>query len=320
MSTNFKLGEFVRFVEERREGYITRIFENGMLGVTGDDDFEIPVLATKVTRVHGHTYDVTAGGNAAELTTAHSAQTEDFIRKGIYVAVHPDSKRSSVVFFHLVNESSFQLMVSLSTERNTTFKGEFVGVVAPRSITQIYTASLAELDSWPLFHFQIAYFSIGNENLPAPIISQVKFKSRDFSGSKTANSLLKRDAWLHRLDQEDIVINPELLKESFFKVKEESKKVEKPAREIDLHIEKLRDDHQFLSNTEMLKIQLDVFKRSLDSAIVHKMHDIIFIHGLGNGTLKTEIHKYLSRHKQVKTFMDARKEKFGYGATQAILK
>ena len=52
----YKLGEFVRFVDEKREGYITKIFDDVMIGVTGDDDFEIPVPANKVTRVHGHVY------------------------------------------------------------------------------------------------------------------------------------------------------------------------------------------------------------------------------------------------------------------------
>lgn len=320
MTTDYKLGEFVRFVEESREGYITRIFDNGMLGVTGDDDFEIPVLPTKVTRVHGHSYNVSEGGNAAKLTAAVAPEPEVFQKKGIYIAVHPDNKRSSVVFFHLINETSFQLMVSLTTERNKIFKGEFVGVINPHSVTQIFTASLAELDVWPEFHFQIVYFSTGNIEIPSPIIKKERFKTKDFSGSKTPCVLLKRDAWQIRLDQEDIKIDVEALKESFFKPKEEQKQVQKPKSEIDLHIEQLVEDHAHRSKTEILKIQMDHFKKALDAAIVHKMTNIVFIHGVGNGTLKMELQKHLSKHKQVKTFMDARKEKFGYGATEAILK
>jgi len=33
-----------------------------------------------------------------------------------------------------------------------------------------------------------------------------------------------------------------------------------------------------------------------------------------------ELHKLLSKNNRVQTFMDARKEKFGYGATKVILK
>ncbi|MDP9048665.1 MAG: Smr/MutS family protein, partial [Bacteroidota bacterium] len=126
--------------------------------------------------------------------------------------------------------------------------------------------------------------------------------------------------WLIQLDEPELVIDAQKLKESFFKQAEEKIDVEKPRSEIDLHIEKLRDDHQFLSSTEMLHIQLAFFQKTLDAAIVHQLPDITFIHGSGNGTLKHEIHKILSKHQKIQPFMDARKEKFGYGATKVILK
>ena len=41
----FKLGDFVRFVDENIEGYITRIIDKDTIGVTDSNDFEIPVQA-----------------------------------------------------------------------------------------------------------------------------------------------------------------------------------------------------------------------------------------------------------------------------------
>jgi dsDNA-specific endonuclease/ATPase MutS2 len=96
--------------------------------------------------------------------------------------------------------------------------------------------------------------------------------------------------------------------------------VTKPTNEVDLHIEKLRDDHLFLQSSEMLNIQLQYFNKALDAAIVHQLPEITFIHGAGNGVLRHELQKALSRNNKIKTFMDARKEKFGYGATKVILK
>jgi dsDNA-specific endonuclease/ATPase MutS2 len=69
-----------------------------------------------------------------------------------------------------------------------------------------------------------------------------------------------------------------------------------------------------------LKIQLAYFNTTLDAAIVHQLPEIVFIHGAGNGILRHELHKLLSKNNKIQTFMDARKEKFGYGATKAILK
>ena len=62
------------------------------------------------------------------------------------------------------------------------------------------------------------------------------------------------------------------------------------------------------------------FQQMLDAAIVHQMPSVVFIHGVGNGTLRHHIHKTISKHPQVRTFMDARKEKFGFGATEVVFK
>ena len=71
---NFKLGDFVRFVDERREGYITRIIDEQMVGVTGDDDFEIPMPASKITRVHGHNYEDNQGTVSFQDTKADTGE------------------------------------------------------------------------------------------------------------------------------------------------------------------------------------------------------------------------------------------------------
>jgi hypothetical protein len=49
----FKLGDFVRFVDEKREGYVTKIIDSQTLGVTDEDGFEIPVAVSNLTSVHG---------------------------------------------------------------------------------------------------------------------------------------------------------------------------------------------------------------------------------------------------------------------------
>jgi dsDNA-specific endonuclease/ATPase MutS2 len=179
---------------------------------------------------------------------------------------------------------------------------------------------LNELDLWPEFNIQALLFSQGNEEMQKPIEFSEKFKAKDFSGAKKQHELLEQAAWLIQLDSPEPIIDPEKLKESFFKSHEEKIEIEKPGKEVDLHIEKLRDDYQFLNSSEILDIQMNYFRKSLDAAIVHKIPSIIFIHGSGNGTLRIEIHKIISKHAQVKTFMDAHKERFGYGATEVFFK
>jgi len=313
----YKLGDFVRFVDEKMEGFVTRIIDDQMIGVTGEDDFEIPVLASKVTTVHGYGQ----GGNKKEDdATAQPVFTGEFITKGVYVAIVPDAKANSVVHFHLINETSFQLLAALTTEKAQVYKGEFSAIAAPQTANKMYSAQLADLQLWPQFIFHISYFTKHNSQPPAPLVVNEKFKAKDFAGSKKPIPFLNQQGWLVRLDEPELLIDAQKLKESFFQSPEEKTVIDKPGNEVDLHIEKLRNDHQFINSGEILKIQLAHFHKTLDAAIVHQQPEITYIHGAGNGILRHELHKLLGKHPKVQTFMDARKEKFGYGATKVILK
>src|SRR5687768_14926033 len=114
----FKLGDFVRFVEESREGYITRIIDETTVGVTDADDFEIPVSASKITYVHGH-----ISANKHQISNEEQAeQIAEFKDKGFYLAVADDQRASSVVHFHFVNETSYQILASLTSEKAVKYK------------------------------------------------------------------------------------------------------------------------------------------------------------------------------------------------------
>jgi hypothetical protein len=316
MNMNYKLGEFVRFVNERREGFITRIIDENTIAVTDDDGFEIPVLASQVTRVHGKS-DFTALEAIEDSTLKRPDQ---FISNGIFIGITDDKRVGSVVHFNLINASSFQILFTLNTERNQEFNGECSGQVNPGAMVHLYSASLNELDLWPKFNLQVLLHTSGKHEIKKPILFSEKFKAKDFSGTKKHDAILGKEAWMIQIDSEVPLIDPQKLKESFFRPSSEKIEIPNPGKEVDLHIEKIRDDHQFLKNSEILDIQLNHFKKNLDAAIVHKLQSMIFIHGTGNGTLRNEIHKIISKHPQVKTFMDAHKEKFGYGATEIVLK
>jgi hypothetical protein len=313
----YKLGDFVRFVDEKMEGYVTRIIDDQMIGVTGNDDFEIPVLASKVTTVHGFEESQLETKQPSANQKSADIPTQD---KGVYLGVVNDAKAGSVVHFYLVNDTSYQLLTALTTEKQQQVHGEYAGIIAPKKAVKIYSGQLADLQLWPKFKFQVLFYNAGNMSVNSPLIVEEKFNAKDFSGSKKQIPLLDLQGWLIQLDEPELVIDAQKLKESFFKPAEEKIAVAKPQREVDLHIEKLRDDHQFLSSNEMLNIQMDHFRTALDAAIVHQYPDIVFIHGVGNGILKHEIHKALSRNNRIQTFMDAHKDKFGYGATKVILK
>lgn len=97
----------------------------------------------------------------------------------------------------------------------------------------------------------------------------------------------------------------------------EARKHLPPARTVvDLHIEKLTDDWQQLSNLQILDMQVKEFEKWYDLALAHHQPNLIVIHGVGSGRLRDEIHDILRLKKEVKTFVNQYHPSFGYGATE----
>jgi hypothetical protein len=87
---------------------------------------------------------------------------------------------------------------------------------------------------------------------------------------------------------------------------------------IDLHIEKLIDRHDHLSNFEILTIQLAEFEKWFDLAWLNHLPTFTIIHGVGTGKLKGEIHDLLKVKKGVKNFINQYSDFYGYGATEVF--
>ena len=84
-------------------------------------------------------------------------------------------------------------------------------------------------------------------------------------------------------------------------------------------IEKLNINTKGKSNGEIVQIQLNEAKDFLDKSMLAGKKEIVLIHGVGNGRLKTEIIKMLGGYYGIKSEKaDARK--FGDGATLVHLK
>jgi len=97
-------------------------------------------------------------------------------------------------------------------------------------------------------------------------------------------------------------------------------RLEPAKQELDLHIEKISDVWESLSNFEMLSLQLQTLEKYLDLAIAHHQASMIVIHGLGTGKLRDEIHELLRLKKEVKSFVNQYDPRYGYGATEIFFK
>jgi DNA-nicking Smr family endonuclease len=216
-------------------------------------------------------------------------------------------------------EDGFQIpalrseVVVVAAEESQRFRREEPVVrkgVEPRAIKEVVSVK-------GIF---FAFIPLNDVNLTR----KIRFRANTFFKNKAKAPLLDKDAYLLQLDKEESAaeIKPEQIVEGLFDKtgKAAPPDVSKPPAEVDLHIEKLSDNYTQMSSPDIIGLQLRTFEQSLENAIATGMTEITFIHGVGNGVLRTELHRRLSKHPSVKFYQDARKEKFGYGATVVTIK
>lgn len=97
-----------------------------------------------------------------------------------------------------------------------------------------------------------------------------------------------------------------------------AKKKSIPAMEVDLHIEKLVPSTRGLDNFDIINIQMDTAKRQLDFAIQKRIQRVIFIHGVGEGVLKSELESLFRRYEYL-NYYEADIQKYGRGATEVYI-
>lgn len=209
-----KLGDFVRFVDENIEGYVTRIIDKDMIGVTDANDFEIPVQASKVTLVYG---EMSNDSEVVKNKTQVAVPEAEFIKEGVYLGLVSDQHSNVIAHFHLVNDTSYQFLLAFSSEKGDHFRGEFAGVIPPHAAVKIFSANMGDIQLWPKFRLEALYYTTANVEPKAPLIFHQQIKGKDLSVAKTEIALLKQKGWLIRLDTPPAVLDAQKLKESFFK-------------------------------------------------------------------------------------------------------
>lgn len=135
------------------------------------------------------------------------------------------------------------------------------------------------------------------------------------------SELVRVDENQHEMTKYSDINNQYLLDKISEKPKKKPQKFTKTKNEIvfevDLHINQLVKSTVGLDNYDMLNIQLDTAKRKIEYAIQKRISKIIFIHGVGEGVLKTEL-QYLFQKYPVK-YYDASYQKYGSGATEVYI-
>ena len=220
------------------------------------------------------------------------------------------------VSYHFIYDQAFGGTSNFSIE----------STIAPFTDFYIHDISFAEVNDSPSFNVDFS-LTEPHKKKADHFETQVKIKPKQFFQKVEQ---LKEDGTpniaYHLFDQypdkeEDNYVPLDMLRNAGFKVYDASKiKEHIPAARsvVDLHIEKLVDKFSHLTNAEILQIQLGEFEKWLELAQLNQLPSMIFIHGVGKGKLKQEIHDLLKVKKGIKSFVNQYNEFYGYGATEVF--
>ncbi len=127
--------------------------------------------------------------------------------------------------------------------------------------------------------------------------------------------LIKNEA--EKLFQNITITTKDKILENNTILKSKKARINTAVLEVDLHIHQITKTNKNLSNFDMLSKQVGYAKQKIDYAIKNNISNVVFIHGIGQGVLKTEIYKMLKKYKV--EINDANYKKYGKGATEIYI-
>jgi len=220
--------------------------------------------------------------------------------------------------------------------RNDQIEGIDYSSVPANSKIVLATISREEIEEWTKGYLQVLLFNENPAKIYLPLHAVIDIKTNRFfkEGSYRSNTLLQGKALLITIAtmmELQATTDTELERKYGQKTKAE---LAKPLKEkalidqhktgmdealVDLHIGEVIDNISGLSSHDMFNIQLDYFRKTLESAIKNEYRKVTYIHGVGNGVLKNAIIKEIDNYEVLENRM-ASISKFGVGAVDVLIK
>lgn len=320
------IGDQVRNIKGTEEGIVTRFLKGNIVEVEIEDGFPIPFLKSELVVVSSKESQYFKKNESAadEVSKAIIPRSE----KGLYFALVPLSGDTYTV--KVINNTDWEVPFTLHTGEGKGLRGLISGVIPFKQTVQAAaTLKMKDFDEWSTLSVQALYFQAGYVKPPNALLRKLRLKATLFKEQKYI-PLTDKKGYVVKLDAEEAAAKSELdtakLQDKFdtgaIPLTEPNREPKRNGASVmvDLHIEKLTSQFLSMNNAEMLTLQLSYFEKQLEQAVAVGADEITFIHGVGSGKLRQEVHRRLSKHPNVAWFKDAQKEKFGFGATLASLK
>jgi hypothetical protein len=225
---------------------------------------------------------------------------------------------------HLINRTyrSYKFYYHLQFFGRSEF--ELKNEIHPFSDFYLHNVPFQDMSDSPAFTFEFSllqedkskaeFYEASVKLKPKQLFSKIEEIKR--KGEATFSFRLFED-YPNRLEEDKIELGSLAAKGiKIYNAKEARRHLPPPRSVVDLHIEKLSNDWNHLSNAEILDIQLREFEKWYELSLAHHQPHLIVIHGVGSGRLRDEIHDVLRLKKEVKSFVNQYHPSFGYGATE----
>ena len=258
--------------------------------------------------------------------------------EGLYLAFVPQDQKillAGRINIYLINNTAHDVLYSFLLRTGVDkYTGMDYDVVPPYSKIILESIEREDLEDWSegilqaLFHnekpdFALAPLHASFKVKPVRFYKESNYQDLGLIGKKALIVLLGDIAG------QIVSKGEEALKGIDPSVKQKVSAIAPPAfidgyktglreAEVDLHISALKDDYSQMSNSEILRYQVDHFTKMLDSAISNNYHKVVFIHGIGNGSLKSAVITALADYENVE-LRTAPFATYGNGAVEIIL-
>ena len=260
-------------------------------------------------------------------------------KPGIYLAFVPQDQKwllTGLLDIYLINFTGYDILFSMFLKKeNGAWDGADYDAVKPNTKILLASIEREEIERWTYGVMQLLYHKELSSKVLAPVNSIFSFKPAKLYRENVYqdSSFLSEKAYLLTINEvaiqpsvaeselgekfdEEIILNnakPKQAEEVINKHKTSPRDAV-----VDLHIGELVDEYSKMSSVEMLNYQLNYFVRCLESAIREHITKVNFIHGVGDGVLKSKMLEILNEYDNIRT-RDASLKDFGYGATEVLI-
>ncbi|HRH67053.1 MAG TPA: Smr/MutS family protein [Bacteroidia bacterium] len=347
-----QIGDKVRFLNENLEGFVVRLLSNDKVEVADADGFKHISDEKQCVRIEFQLDAelplepqekpeekevailppvVKSAPRKADIIP--SIEPDDTIYAALKM-VQEKTPLTSEIEMILVNNTGYEVVFTVSRKLAEFRSGIDSGVLSPRTELPLGVYSPDQMHRFDGFEFQFLFFGKKEYRPRSPVIKPLMFSGSDFIDPNLKSTLRSAERPvllmpLYSLNPMNEIDISKLLDKYQQKESEENlrslQKTGKGRAEkftilsrtkvVDLHIEELLKDYSGMSNAQIIAYQLNYFLYELDQAMINKVHKITFIHGVGQGVLKSAIREELKKIPFIR-YGEAPPEQYGFGATE----